>query len=167
MRVLILGILVALSFSTVARAQTTAEETAAFILLGLEGARTYHAGELQFTVHEVSSSPFVFDMIGDPKNGGTIRMSIQRKGDCIFESHSEDAATGADYGTETFNLANMLGASDNGAFVTITFKGECSVNMNGKCMNDYIVPFIEQAGKARLKVAIEYMRKTYCAGPAF
>lgn len=146
-----------------ARAQS-AEETAAFILYGMEDGREATVDGRDISAHQSGSSPTVFKVAGNVLFDELKEVSVTSGGSCQIDVRGK--IRDEEFVSE-IDFSRFIGAEDIAGMTYLRFSGQCPVRNNGNCNKLAVSAGPFSVNYDRLTLAIKHFKKTYCPGSAY
>ncbi len=154
-----------LAFSSTCFAQT-AEETAAFLISGLEDGRTVRDGtEFVATVRRIDGPGASFSW-QDRQQNEIAKFSVTQPELCKFKLAVVRSDGGA--GSVVYDFENLEGLSILLSTGDLRFSGACPIKEDGgKCTKLTTIVLDDVVTPRRLEKAYRYMKSEFCRGLAF
>lgn len=156
-------LVIAFAISGPALAQT-AEETVAFMTEGMEDGREVTSGGVEYTIsQEDGKASYVITSSSSPPK---VELRTVRQIDsCTFDISAKGNPDLE--GEYIIDFSRFIGARENAGFVFLNFTGKCPLKFRGECLKEHLVSTGFEVDPRRLSRAIDYFKRTYCAGMAY
>jgi hypothetical protein len=144
----------------------SAEETAAFIISGVEdGAKVVKDGTVVANLTLIAQSPATFSL-SSPTNQPMGEISVQEIEKCKFEVKARKTSQETQSATYDFN--KLSGVTFELGYGLLNFAGSCAAKgPGGSCTSKVLAGDLIPIPPQRIVKAVDFMKATYCSGSAF